>query len=103
MRQKQLGLVPKVHKQHYRYYLFILFIHLCKYLFIYYLFIKPNKEHYNKSMTLQEAETLAVSTLKQVMEEKLDSNNVEVAAVPAATKRFRIYVKEEVEAIIKRL
>lgn len=54
-------------------------------------------------MTLQEAERLAVQTLKQVMEEKLDSNNVEVAAVPASTKKFRVYNKDEVEAIIKRL
>ncbi len=54
-------------------------------------------------MSLKEAETLALSTLKQVMEEKINSNNVEIAAVTTATKRFRIYTKEELEAVIARL
>merc|ERR1712130_506107 len=39
------------------------------------------QESYNKSMTLEEAEVLALSTLKQVMEEKATSTNVEIAAV----------------------
>ncbi|KAL7717687.1 Proteasome subunit alpha type-5 [Entamoeba marina] len=34
-------------------------------------------EKYHKSMTLRQAEVLALSTLKQVMEEKLSSKNVE--------------------------
>jgi len=61
------------------------------------------QEKYNKSMTLQEAETLALSVLKQVMEEKINSKNVEIAAVTTATKQFRIYSTEELEAIINRL
>merc|ERR1712070_326810 len=36
------------------------------------------QEQYHKKLTLVEAETMAVSILKQVMEEKLDVNNVEV-------------------------
>merc|ERR1711908_127674 len=39
------------------------------------------QEQYHKNLTFQEAESLAISILKQVMEEKLDANNVEVACV----------------------
>lgn len=61
------------------------------------------QEKYNKSMTLEEAETLALSTLKAVMEEKLDATNVEIASVSAATKQFKIYSAKELEKIIARL
>jgi 20S proteasome subunit alpha 5 len=60
-------------------------------------------------MTLQEAETLALSILKQVMEEKINSTNVEVAAISteaAGTElagKFRRYSKEDIETIIQRL
>ena len=36
-------------------------------------------ESYNEDMTLEEAEELALSTLKQVMEEKISTENVELA------------------------
>merc|ERR1719331_3461631 len=39
------------------------------------------QEQFHKNLTLEEAETMAVTILKQVMEEKLDITNVEVAAV----------------------
>jgi len=61
------------------------------------------QEQYNKSLTLKEAETMALSILKQVMEEKINANNVEIAAVTTATGRFRVYTKEELQAIIARL
>jgi len=61
------------------------------------------QEQYTKSMSLAEAETLAISILKQVMEEKLSAENVEVAAVLSSAKRFRMYTREEIEAIIRRL
>jgi 20S proteasome subunit alpha 5 len=54
-------------------------------------------------MTLREAETLALSTLKQVMEEKVNSLNVEIGAVSAASGKFRLYNKQELEAVIERL
>jgi 20S proteasome subunit alpha 5 len=54
-------------------------------------------------MTLVEAETLAMQTLKQVMEEKVTATNVELAAVSAATGRFRIYHQDEVTAVLARL
>eukprot|EP00178_Gracilaria_changii_P000208 TRINITY_DN1021_c0_g1_i10.p1 TRINITY_DN1021_c0_g1~~TRINITY_DN1021_c0_g1_i10.p1 ORF type:complete len:243 (+),score=36.40 TRINITY_DN1021_c0_g1_i10:3429-4157(+) len=61
------------------------------------------QESYSSSMTLQEAETLALRTLKQVMEEKLDGTNVEVAAITKETGLFRIYSPEELKQCISRL
>eukprot|EP00049_Salpingoeca_infusionum_P017469 m.353086 g.353086 ORF g.353086 m.353086 type:complete len:248 (+) comp16679_c0_seq1:44-787(+) len=60
------------------------------------------EEQYDKSMTLEQAETLALQTLKQVMEEKIASKNVEIAAV-TAERGFHTYSVEEVESIIARL
>jgi len=57
------------------------------------------QEQYNKSMTLQQAETLALQTLKQVMEEKLNASNVELAVVPASNARFRPYTRAELEPL----
>lgn len=51
-------------------------------------------------MTLADAETLAVSILKQVMEEDLTSSNVDMARV---APHFHMYSNEEVEAVISRL
>jgi len=48
----------------------------------------------------QEAEKLAVQTLKQVMEEKINATNVDIASVKPT---FRLYPTEEVEEIIKTL
>ena len=39
------------------------------------------QEQFHKNLTLVEAETMAITILKQVMEEKLDVTNVEVASV----------------------
>jgi 20S proteasome subunit alpha 5 len=51
-------------------------------------------------MTLEEAETLALSTLKQVMEEKVTSSNVDIAKVAPT---YHLYTPQEVEAVIQRL
>mmetsp|Transcript_67934 Transcript_67934/g.153646 ORF Transcript_67934/g.153646 Transcript_67934/m.153646 type:complete len:262 (+) Transcript_67934:108-893(+) len=61
------------------------------------------QEQYNKDMTLAEAEILALTVLRQVMEEKLNSINIEVGAVRADTKKFAIYSADELEALIRRL
>eukprot|EP00871_Galdieria_phlegrea_P002237 jgi/Galph1/3013/GphlegSOOS_G1690.1 len=61
------------------------------------------QESYYKSMTLKEAEVLALRTLKQVMEEKLESNNVEVAAVRSDTKKFQVYSEDQVKECLTRL
>jgi len=61
------------------------------------------QDEYNKSLTLVEAETMAMKVLKQVMEEKLTSSNVEIAAVSAETRRFKVYDTEALEAVIARI
>jgi len=54
-------------------------------------------------MTLVEAETLAMKTLKQVMEEKLTATNVEIASVSVTTGKFTVYGKEALDAVIARI
>jgi len=61
------------------------------------------QEQYNKDMSLQEAETLALTVLRQVMEEKLSSVNIEVANIRADTKKFKLFSPEELEDVIRRL
>jgi len=62
---------------------------------------------YNKSMTLLEAEVLALSTLKQVMEEKINSSNVEIASVTTTTngkgQKFQVYTSQQLQQILDRL
>lgn len=58
------------------------------------------KEQYSKDMTLEEAETLALSILKQVMEDKVTANNVDIASVAPT---YHLYTPAEVEAVISRL
>lgn len=53
-------------------------------------------------MTLQEAETLSLTVLKSVMEEKLNKANVQVASV-TPENHFKIYSESELQAIIDRL
>lgn len=59
-------------------------------------------ESYNEDMTLEEAEDLALGTLKQVMEEKISTENVELARVTPG-KGFHIATGEEVGAVLERL
>jgi len=61
------------------------------------------QEQYNKDLTLAEAETLALTTLRQVMEEKMSSKNIELAKVTRETGVFTQFSAEEIEAAITRL
>ena len=45
---------------------------------------------------------MVLKTLKQVMEEKLDSKNVQLASV-TKEKGFRIYSDEEMSVVVERL
>jgi 20S proteasome subunit alpha 5 len=54
-------------------------------------------------MTVEEAETLCLFILRQVMEEKLNSQNVEIATARMKDKKFAVHSVEETEAIIARL
>jgi len=59
-------------------------------------------EAYSESMTLEEAEELALTTLKQVMEEKISTENVELARV-TVEKGYHIATLEEVGEVLARL
>lgn len=60
------------------------------------------QNEYHKSLTLKEAELLALKILKQVMEEKLDCKNAQLASV---TKEggFQVYSDDKTDALIKEL
>jgi hypothetical protein len=56
-------------------------------------------------MTLQEAHSLSLKVLKQVMEEKLDENNVQLAQVGSAgfqERRTRYSYKRQVQRATSR-
>merc|ERR1712072_759078 len=61
------------------------------------------QDEYNKSLTLVEAETLAMKVLKQVMEEKLTNINVEMAVLSGETGASNVYTTEQMEAVIARI
>lgn len=60
------------------------------------------QDNYSPDMTVDDAVELALNTLKQVMEEKLNSTNVEVMKI-TPEKLFEMYPKTEVEAVISKL
>lgn len=60
------------------------------------------QEQWSRGITLVEAETLALSTLKEVMEEKITANNVEIASI-TKDRGFRVYTKQQLNEIIERL
>ncbi|XP_030369336.1 proteasome subunit alpha type-5 [Scaptodrosophila lebanonensis] len=60
------------------------------------------KDNYTKEMTLEDAIKLSLNTLKQVMEEKLSSTNVEVMTM-TPEKQFYMFGKDEVEKQITEL
>lgn len=60
------------------------------------------QNEFHKSLSLEEAETLVLKTLKQVMEEKLDDKNVQLASV-TRERGFRIYEDEEMRGVVARL
>lgn len=60
------------------------------------------QEVYHKSMTLKEACKHILTILKQVMEEKLNETNVEMATV-TPNKLYHLFTKEELEAVIKEI
>ncbi|XP_022299537.1 proteasome subunit alpha type-5-like [Crassostrea virginica] len=58
------------------------------------------QDTYHKSLTLKEACKSALTILKQVMEEKLNSSNVEMGTV-TPEKKFHMFTKQELEEVIK--
>ncbi|KAK2077823.1 Proteasome subunit alpha type-5-A [Prototheca wickerhamii] len=58
------------------------------------------QDGYRADMTLKEAEELILATLKQVMEEKVTSTNVDIAKV---NPEYHLYTPAEVEEVFARL
>ena len=56
----------------------------------------------SQSMTLSQAEKLALKVLKEVMEEKLTATNIQLASV-TAERGYRLHTKEELETAIASL
>jgi 20S proteasome subunit alpha 5 len=52
------------------------------------------KEQYHSNMTLAEAEKLVLQVLKNVMEEKISNDNVEVAVVRTVTSELETRPKD---------
>lgn len=61
------------------------------------------RDTYKDGLSLQEAEDLALSTLRQVIQEKLNENNIEVACARTSTGNFEIYNAKQRQAIVARL
>merc|ERR1711957_292193 len=61
------------------------------------------QEQYNKDMSLAEAETLALTVLRQVMEEKISKTSSELAVMPLDTGKFKLYTPDQMLGIIERL
>ena len=60
------------------------------------------QESYSESMSFADAEVLALSTLKQVMEDKLTTDNVDVASV-TKDGGFHVYTEAEITAVVARI
>jgi len=60
-------------------------------------------EQYKPDMTFKEAETLAMTILRQMMEEKMSKTNVEVASVMKGSGKYKFYKPAEIEALISAL
>ncbi|XP_068714777.1 proteasome subunit alpha type-5-like [Montipora capricornis] len=60
------------------------------------------EEVYHKSMTLREACKSALTILKQVMEEKLNATNVELATA-TPDRKFRMFTKEEIDTLVQEI
>lgn len=58
------------------------------------------KDAYHQGMTIEEAEKLILQTLKNVMEEKINKDNVEVAIVRTSTKKQERRSTEHLESLI---
>lgn len=51
---------------------------------------------YYKNMTLEDAKILTLTVLREVMEEKLSSNNVELSIISTNTKKFDLITIDEI-------
>jgi len=63
------------------------------------------EEQYHKSMTIEEGTKLCLNVLKQVMEEKISSTNIEVGTCKKveekASGKFKLLGKDTIDALLK--
>ena len=62
-----------------------------------------HSKNYKPNMTLSEAETLALAIMKQVMEEKIKGDNIDVFYLIKDSKKFIKKDKNEIDQLIKTL
>ncbi|CAD8113084.1 unnamed protein product [Paramecium primaurelia] len=61
------------------------------------------KEQYKQDLTLEQAERLAILCLKNVMEEKINNKNVELAVITTVEKRFTQRTPEQIQNLIDKV
>jgi 20S proteasome alpha/beta subunit len=58
------------------------------------------KENYHQNMSLEDAQKLVLQTLKQVMEEKITTDNVEMCVIPKATMQLEFKSNEYITGVL---
>ena len=61
------------------------------------------QEQYNKSLTLVEAQKIALEALKQVMEDKISSDNIEMAIITVENPIFTLLEEAEIQTLLQTL
>ncbi|KAL0249445.1 hypothetical protein GEMRC1_004677 [Eukaryota sp. GEM-RC1] len=61
------------------------------------------EERYFKGISFAEAEELALSILKEVMEEKVTNVNIDIGSVKADSGVFHLYTPEEIDGVLTRV
>ena len=58
------------------------------------------KEQYHSNMSIEEAEKMVLQTLKNVMEEGISKENVELTVIRSDTRKWEKVPAEQIEAIL---
>ena len=61
------------------------------------------KDQYHSTMSLDEAEKMILQTLKNVMEDTINRDNVEVTVIRSDTRQWESRTPDQLEAIISTL
>ena len=61
------------------------------------------KEQYHTNMSIEEAQKMILQTLKNVMEEGISSDNVELVVIRSDTRKFEKVSAEQLDAIVTTL
>lgn len=61
------------------------------------------KEQYHAQMSLEEAEKMILQTLKNVMEDPISKDNVELTVIRSETRRLESRTPEQLDVVIQTL